>query len=141
MDNKLLNELNEVFDEIKDKDGVYDRLPDGDYLAKIADITVGQSKNDKPMVTFVFEVTNGPKEGTQHRKFLMLTGKDESNLKQNLHRYATEVRKLGISTDAGLASTFDQLEEKIGLEVKMTITTTVNKNGTEWFNTSFEVLG
>lgn len=140
MEKNILDELNDVFDEIKDKDTMYERLPDGEYLATIADIIVGESKTEKPMVTFVFEVTHGPLEGKQHRKFLLLSGKDESQLKQNLHRYATEVKKLGVDVSKGLSATFDQLQDKVGTEVKLELKTTKNKNGTEWFNASFSVL-
>lgn len=140
MDKNLLSELDDVFNDIKDKDTMYERLPDGEYLAKIEDIIVGESKTEKPMVTIVFEVTHGPLEGKQHRKFLLLSGKDESQLKQNLHRYATEVKKLGVDVSKGLSATFEQLEEKIGTEVKLELKTTKNKNGTEWFNASFSVL-
>lgn len=140
MDNSVLKELNDVFDDIKDKDNLYERLADGEYLATIADIVVGESKSEKPMVTMVFEVTHGKFTGRQHRKFLMLSGKDEAQLKQNLHRYATEVKKLGVDTGKGLNATFEQLQDKIGTEVKLTISTTINKNGTEWFNTSFNLV-
>lgn len=140
MEDSILKELNDVFEDIKDKDTLYERLADGEYLAVIEDVIVGESKTGKPMVTIVFEVTNGPKEGKQHRKFLMLSGKDESQLKQNLHRFATEMKKLGVDTSKGLQYTLEQVVTKIGLEVKLTIETTVNKSGSEWFNTSFEIL-
>jgi len=135
-----MDELNDVFEEVKDKDSTYDRLEDGEYLGILSDIIVGESKAGKPMLTMVFEVTHGPREGRQHRKFFMLSGNDEKQLKQNLQRYATEIRKIGIDTSKGLNSTFDQLMLKIDDEFKFTIKTTLNKNGTEWVNTSFEAV-
>lgn len=140
MEHDLMNELNDIFEEVKDKDAEYDRLEDGEYLGVLSDVIVGESKAGKPMLTMVFEVTHGPKEGRQHRKFFMLSGNDEKQLKQNLQRYATEIRKIGIDTSKGLNSTFDQLMLKIDDEFKFTIKTTLNKNGSEWVNTSFELV-
>ena len=139
--NDIMKDLEDIFNEVKDKEGVYDRIPDGEYLANLADIVVGESKTGKPMVTFVFEITNGEYEGKQHRKFLMLCGKDEQQTKQNLNRFATEIKKLGVDTTKGFNAALDQLPNFIDTECKITITTTVSKQGNEFVNTSFEVVG
>lgn len=140
MEKDLMNELNDIFEEVKDTDASYERIEDGEYLAVLSDVIVGESKAGKPMLTLVFEITTGPREGRQHRKFFMLSGTDEKQLKQNLQRYATEVRKIGIDTSKGLNSTFDQLMLRVDDEFKLTIKSTLNKNGSEWVNTSFEAV-
>ena len=136
----LMDELNDVFEEIKDKETSFERLPDGEYLGVIEDVMIGESKAGKPMVTMVFSVTHGKYEGRQHRKFFMLTGNDEAQLKSNLMRFATEIRKLGVDTSKGLTAAFDELMMKVDDEIKFTIKTTINKNGTECVNTSIEVV-
>jgi hypothetical protein len=139
--NEILNDLEDMFNEVKDQEGVFTRVPDGEYLANLADIVVGESKSGSPMVTMVFEITNGEHEGKQHRKFLMLTGKDEMQTKQNLNRFATEVKKLGVDTSKGFNNTIEQLPNFVDTECKIEITTTVSKQGKEFVNTSFEVIG
>lgn len=137
----FMKELQDVFEDVKDKDTMFENLNDGEYMANILEVIVGESKRGKPMVTMIFEVTYGADKGRQHRKFMLLSGKDERQLKSNLHRYATEIKKLGIDTSKGLESTFEQLDKIADVPVKMTITTTVNKNnGSEWTNTSFELI-
>lgn len=139
--NDLIHELEGIFNEVKDQEMVFENLKDGDYLAVVEDVIVGESKMEKPMVTFVFAITHGDSAGRTHRKFLLLSGKDESQLRQNLNRYATEVKKYGIDTSKGLQNTFDQLHTVRGREVKLTISTTVSKNtGTKFTNTSVELL-
>lgn len=140
MDNNLMKDLEGIFNEVKDQEGVYSRLPDGEYLTNLIDIVVGESKSQKPMVTMVFEVTNGEYEGQQHRKFLMLTGKDEQQTRQNLNRFATEMKKLGVDTSKGFSSTIEQLPKFTDKECKIKIETTVSKQGNEYVNTSFEVV-
>ena len=137
----VMKDLEAIFDEVKDQEGVYTRIPDGEYLATISDIVVGESKTQKPMVTITFEISEGEHKGEQHRKFLMLTGKDEMQTRQNLNRFATEIKKLNVDTSKGFNASIEELETKIGTECKITITTTVSKQGKEFVNTSFEVLG
>lgn len=136
----IMRELEAAFDEVKDKDTVYEGLPDGEYLAEIEDIIVGESKMGKPMVTILFEVSHGKYKGSKHRKFLLLSGNDEKQLRSNLHRYATEIKKLGISTSDGLTATFAQLPDACGMTAKLTISTTLSKNGKTYTNTSFEIV-
>lgn len=137
----LMKDLENIFDEVKDQEGVYARIPDGEYIANLNDILVGESKSGSPMVTMVFEITNGEYAGKQHRKFLMLAGKDEQQTRQNLNRFATEVKKLGVDTSKGFNSVIEQLPEYVNTECKITVETTITKKGTEFINTSFEVLG
>lgn len=136
----VMKDLEGIFNEVKDQEGIYTRVPDGEYIANLADITVGESKSGKPMVTMIFEITNGEQEGKQHRKFLMLTGKDEQQTRQNLNRFATEMKKLGVDTTKGFSSTIEQLPNFVDTECKITITTTTSKQGNEFVNTSFEVI-
>ena len=137
----IMQDLENIFNEVKDQEGVYTRIPDGEYLANINDIVVGESKTGKPMVTIVFEITNGEYTGQQHRKFLMLTGKDEQQTRQNLNRFATEVKKLGVDTSKGFNNTIEQLPDYVNRECKIKIETTVSRQGNEYTNTSFELVG
>ena len=138
--NDIMKDLEDLFNEVKDKEAVYTRLPDGEYLANLSEITVGESKKGSPMVTFTFEILNGEHEGEIHKKFLMLTGKDEQRTRQNLNRFATEVKKLGVDTSGGYNQTLENLADVSDVECKITIETTVSKNGSEFVNTSFEVV-
>lgn len=130
----MIEELNELFMEVKDNEITYENIPDGEYLAKVTDAEYKLSKSDKPMVQFSFEITDGEYEGKTHNKFMMLCGNDESQLKGNLTRYGTEIKKYGIVATS-IQDSFDQLKNIIGTEVKLTVTT---KN--EFTNTSVEVL-
>ena len=130
----MIEELNELFMEVKDNEITYENVPDGEYLAKVTDAGYKLSKSDKPMVQFSFEITEGEYEGKTHNKFMMLCGNDETQLKGNLTRYGTEIKKYGIVATS-IQDSFDQLKNIIGKEVKLTITT---KN--EFTNTSVEVL-
>ena len=137
----VMKDLEGLFDEVKDQEGVYSRIPDGEYLANLSDITVGESKAGKPMVTMVFDILQGEYEGKQHRKFLMLTGKDEMQTRQNLNRFATEIKKLGVDTSKGFNAAIEDLPNHIDTECKLKVETSVSKQGNEFVNTSFEVLG
>lgn len=137
----VMKDLEGLFDEVKDQEGIYSRIPDGEYLANLSDITVGESKAGKPMVTFIFDILQGEYEGKQHRKFLMLTGKDEMQTRQNLNRFATEIKKLGVDTSKGFNAAIEDLNNHTDVECKIKVETTVSKQGNEFVNTSFEVLG
>lgn len=137
----VMKDLEGLFNEVKDQEGVYSRIPDGEYLANLSDITVGESKTGKPMVTMVFDILQGEYEGKQHRKFLMLTGKDEMQTRQNLNRFATEIKKLGVDTSKGFNAAIEDLPNHIDTECKLKVETSVSKQGNEFVNTSFEVLG
>lgn len=137
----VMKDLEGIFEEVKDQEGVYSRIPDGEYLANLSDITVGESKTGKPMVTMIFEIRQGEYEGQQHRKFLMLTGKDEQQTRQNLNRFATEIKKLGVDTSKGFNAAIEELPDHTDVECKIKVETTVSKQGKEFVNTSFEVLG
>lgn len=137
----VMKDLEGLFNEVKDQEGIYSRIPDGEYLANLSDITVGESKTEKPMVTMVFDILQGEYEGKQHRKFLMLTGKDEMQTRQNLNRFATEIKKLGVDTSKGFNAAIEDLPNHIDTECKLKVETSVSKQGNEFVNTSFEVLG
>ncbi len=130
----MIEELNDIFMEVKDAPIEYENLPEGEYLAKVIGAEYKLSKSDKPMVQFSFEITDGEYEGRKHNKFMMLCGKDESQLKGNLNRYGTELKKYGIEATS-IQDSFDKLAGIIDTEVKLTITI---KN--EFTNTSVEVL-
>lgn len=138
---EFLQDLDKIFQEVKDQEEVYQNLPDGEYLAEIEEVKHGDSKKGIPMVTIIFNITHGEYEGKQHRKFLMLAGKDKDQTTQNVHRYATEIKKLGLNTSKGLESTFAQFPTLSGKSVKLTLKTTISKsNGSAFLNTSIEVL-
>lgn len=130
----MIEELNEIFMEVKDNEITYENLPDGEYLAKVVGAEYKLSKSDKPMVQFTFEITEGEFTGKKHNKFMMLCGNDESQLKGNLTRYGNEIKKYGIVATS-IQDSFDQLKNIINKEVKLTLTT---KN--EFTNTSVEVI-
>lgn len=132
--NMLLGELNDLFLQVKDAEPEYQNLEDGEYLAKVVGAEYKLSKSDKPMVQFSFEITEGEFTGKRHNKFMMLAGKDETSLKGNLNRYGTELKKYGIVATS-IQDSFEQLQNIVGTEVKITLTT---KN--EFTNTSVEVL-
>lgn len=131
----MLDELNDLFVEVKDLEPEYENLPDGEYLAKVINAEYKISKNDKPMVVFSFEITDGEYKGKNHNKFMMLCGSDEDKLKANLSRYGTELKKYGIIATS-IQDSFEQLKNIVNKEVKLTLTT---KN--EFTNTSVEILG
>ena len=121
--NDFLNELNDIFEEVKDKEVEFEQLPDGEYLTIIEDLVQKESKNGKPGVLFTLEIIHGEYEGRKIWKWLNLTGKDEKQLRRNLNTYAVQMRQIGISTDAGLEGTFDQFDNIIGADIVATIKT------------------
>jgi len=135
-------ELLGIFDEVKDKESLFIGLPDGEYLAKVVDMELGESKNrELPMVTISFEIIEGEEKGRIHKQFLMLAGKNDSQLRQNVHRYATSIKKFGIDTSKKIIDTFKEFNKAIDKEVKLKLETTVaKKTGNKYQNTSFEVL-
>ena len=136
----IIRELEDIFGEVEKKDTMFENLPNGEYLAEISEIKVGESKMGKPMVTFVFKVTYGEHEGRTHRKFMLLSGKDEKQLRANLHRYAQEAKRLGVDTSKGLDYTLEKIQEISEVAVKLKISTTLSKSGDEWTNTTFELV-
>lgn len=131
----MLDELNEIFMEVKDEELSYENLPDGEYLGKVIDAEYKMSKTDKPMVMFSFEITEGEYKGRKHNKCMLLSGKDESSLKGNLTRYGTELKKYGIIATS-IQNSFEQLSLCLNKEVKLTIKT----SDSGYTNTSVEVL-
>lgn len=121
----FIEELNDLFMEVKDLEQTYENLGDGEYLAKVTNAEYRLSKADKPMVMFTFEITDGEFKGRKHNKFMMLSGKDETSLKGNLTRYGNELKKYGIVATS-IQDSFDKLKDIIGTEVKLTIKTTEN---------------
>lgn len=136
-----LNELSEMFNEVKNEETTFVGLSDGTYEAMVEVVQVTTSKAGRPMVTIDFEVVSGDSRGATHRQFLMLVGNDESQTRQNLNRMATTVRKLGVDTSGKeLSDTFEQFDGIHGIPVELEIQTTKSKNGSEWTNTSFKVI-
>ena len=131
----MLDELNEIFMEVKDEELTYENLPDGEYLGKVIGAEYKMSKTDKPMVMFSFEITEGDYKGRKHNKCMLLAGKDESSLKGNLTRYGTELKKYGI-TATSIQNSFEQLDSCLNREVKITIKT----SDSGYTNTSVELI-
>lgn len=131
----MLDELNDIFMEVKDEEISFENVPDGEYLAVVTGAEYKMSKSEKPMVQFTFKITEGEYKDKLHNKFMMLCGNDESHLKGNLTRYGNELKKYGIVATS-IQNSFDQLNTCKGKEVKIAIKT----NDSGFTNTSVEVL-
>lgn len=131
----MIEELNNIFMEVKDAEPEYENLPDGEYLAIVVGAEYKMSKAEKPMVQFSFKITEGDYKDKTHNKFCLLSGKDEAGLRANLNRYGTELKKYGLEVNS-IQDSFDQLKNTIGKEVKLTIKT----SDSGFTNTSVEVL-
>ena len=131
----MIEELNNIFMEVKDAEPEYENLPDGEYLAIVVGAEYKMSKSEKPMVQFQFKITEGDYKDKIHNKFCLLSGKDEAGLRANLNRYGTELKKYGLEVNS-IQDSFDQLKNTIGKEVKLTIKT----SDSGFTNTSVEVL-
>ena len=126
----VMHELENIFNEVKDADGVFENIPDGEYLAEIQGAEYRESKAGRPMVMISTKVIHGQYEGKTHNKFIMIAGKDQEATRRNLNRMAKELQALGVNTDGGFQATLDNLDTLEGVEVTMKIETT---NG--WTNT------
>lgn len=139
-----LKELAGLFDEVKDLQeddfNDFEQLPDGNYKATIADLEVTESKAGNPMFVLSYEVTQGEYKGFIHKQFILLTGNDEVQLRRNINRYATTVKKLGVDTSKGLEHTFNNLANGLDKKVIIKLETTVSRNGKSYTNTSFELV-
>lgn len=131
----MIEELNNIFMEVKDAEPEYENLPDGEYLAIVVGAEYKMSKSEKPMVQFQFKITEGDYKDKIHNKFCLLSGKDEAGLRTNLNRYGTELKKYGLVVSS-IQDSFEQLKNTIGREVKLTIKT----SDSGFTNTSVEVL-
>lgn len=131
----MIEELNNIFMEVKDAEPEYENLPDGEYLAIVVGAEYKMSKSEKPMVQFQFKITEGEYKDKIHNKFCLLSGKDEAGLRANLNRYGTELKKYGLVVSS-IQDSFEQLKNTIGKEVKLTIKT----SDSGFTNTSVEVL-
>lgn len=131
----MIEELNNIFMEVKDAEPEYENVPDGEYLAIVVGAEYKMSKSEKPMVQFSFKITEGDYKDKIHNKFCLLSGKDEAGLRANLNRYGTELKKYGLVVSS-IQDSFEQLKNTIGKEVKLTIKT----SDSGFTNTSVEVL-
>ena len=131
----MIEELNNIFMEVKDAEPEYENVPDGEYLAIVVGAEYKMSKAEKPMVQFSFKITEGDYKDKIHNKFCLLSGKDEAGLRANLNRYGTELKKYGLVVNS-IQDSFEQLKNTIGKEVKLTIKT----SDSGFTNTSVEVL-
>lgn len=131
----MIEELNNIFMEVKDAEPEYENVPDGEYLAIVVSAEYKMSKAEKPMVQFSFKITEGDYKDKIHNKFCLLSGKDEAGLRANLNRYGTELKKYGLVVSS-IQDSFEQLKNTIGKEVKLTIKT----SDSGFTNTSVEVL-
>ena len=131
----MLDELNDIFMEVKDDELSFENVPDGEYLAVVTGAEYKMSKSEKPMVQFSFKITEGEFKDRIHNKFMMLCGNDEAHLKGNLTRYGNELKKYDIVATS-IQDSFDKLATIKNKEVKLTIKT----NDAGFTNTSVEVL-
>ena len=131
----MIEELNDIFMEVKDAEPEFENIPDGEYLAIVTKAEYKMSKSDKPMVQFSFKVTEGEHKDKYHNKFMMLSGKDDASLRGNLTRYGTELKKYGLQVTS-IEDSFEQIKATIGRDVKLIIKT----SDSGFTNTSVEVL-
>lgn len=121
----VMGELENIFNDVKDKESVYEDVPDGEYLAEIINAEYRESKNTgRPMVMITSKIIHGQEEGNTHAKFLMLTGNDKQRTRQNLNEFANTLKDLGLKVDGGFQATLDKLDQLEGTEVAMKIETT-----------------
>lgn len=139
-----LKELNNLFNDVKDKDesefSNFTKIPDGNYDAVIEDLEVTESKAGKPMFVLSFKITDGEFKGEIHKQFIMLCGNDETQASRNINRYATTIKKLGIDITQGIEYTFNHLGVGLNKKVLLKVETTVSKNGQSYTNTSFDLI-
>ena len=144
MNKNDLKELNNLFNQVKDKDesdfNNYITIPDGNYNAVIDDLEITESRTGKPMFVLSFKISDGEFKDQIHKQFIMLCANDETQLARNLNRYATIVKKLGIDTNNGIEDTFNHLGVGLNKKVIVKIETTVSKNGNSYTNTSFDLV-
>lgn len=144
MNNNDLKDLNDLFNNVKDKDesefSSFTQVPDGNYKGIIDDLEVTESKTGKPMFVISYKITDGEYKDVIHKQFIMLCGNDENQASININRYATTVKKLGIDTSKGIQYTFDNLGVGLNKNVLIKIETTIAKNGNSYTNTSFDLL-
>ena len=131
----MLDELNNIFMEVKDAEPEYENLHEEEYLEIVVGAEYKMSKSEKPMVQFQFKITEGDYKDKIHNKFCLLSGKQEAGLRANLNRYGTELKKYGLVVSS-IQDSFEQLKNTIGREVKLTIKT----SDSGFTNTSVEVL-
>lgn len=138
-----LRELNNLFNNVKDKDesefSGFTQIPDGNYKAIIDDLEVTESKSGKPMFVISYKITEGEYKDAIHKQFIMLCGNDELQASRNINRYATTVKKLGIDTSRGIEYTFNNLGVGLNKRVVVKVETSVAKNGNSYTNTSFDL--
>lgn len=139
-----LKELNNLFNEVKDKDesefSGYTTIPDGNYNAVIDDLEATESKSGKPMFVISFRITDGEFKDQIHKQFIMLCANDETQLSRNLNRLATTLKKLEIDTTQGLEYSLSNLGVGLNKKVIVKVETTVAKNGNSYTNTSFDLI-
>src|SRR5699024_7470205 len=106
----VMGELENIFNEVKDADSVFENIPDGEYLAEIQCAEYRESKAGRPMVMISTKVIHGKYEGKTHNKFIMISGNDQEATRRNLNRMAKELQALGVNTDGGFQATLDNLD-------------------------------
>ena len=145
MNKSDLKELNNLFNQVKDKDesefNNYTTIPDGNYKAIVDDLEVTESKAGKPMFVLSFKITEGGFKDQIHKQFIMLCGNDENQLARNLNRLATTLKKLDIDTEQGLEYSFNHLGVGLNKKVILKVETSVSKkDGSSYTNTSFDLI-
>lgn len=146
MNKEDLKELNALFNEVKDLSeeevNGYFRMPDGNYNAVIDDLEITESKNGNPMFVLSFKITDGEYKDQIHKQFIMLSANNEDQLRRNINRYATTIKKLGVDTTAvkDMSETFDKISIGLNKKVILKIETTVSKQGNPYTNTSFDLV-
>ena len=78
----MIEELNNIFMEVKDAEPEYENVPDGEYLAIVVGAEYKMSKSEKPMVQFQFKITEGDYFITEDGKYLELETKTNTDSQQ-----------------------------------------------------------
>lgn len=115
----ILDELNEVFQEVKDDTGGFKSLPLGTYTGIVTDKTEYVEENSKglPMVKFVVAVVGGEHDAELHFANFNLSHQTPKIVPIMQSMFAQFANSLGLDTSKGLKSTVHQVIDFAGREI------------------------
>lgn len=113
----VLNELDEIFETVKDDNGEFKKLPVGTYSAGISSKTKFVEANSKgnPMVTVVLIIDGGPQDGEEHYEYFNLS--NGTHTKIALSVFAQFANSIGVDTSKGIESTVNGVLDAVGTEL------------------------
>ena len=119
--------LDSTYEAAKAQDpSEFEKVPDGDYAAKVTRVHFSRSKNGAPMLAWNFEVYRGTLAGRKVSKFTVVQDNTLGIIKSDL----TLVGLGGIP----LSKVPPHLEALAGVVVDLRVATTVNTKGTTYTN-------